>query len=92
LGFSEEFLLQMFSEVTERLTVTATAKTLFLRAKAGRGERQITLGASESVEVFGAKIQDWLARFDQPNRLVISFTAPDGKRVQALQTFRDEGY
>jgi hypothetical protein len=92
LGFSEEFLLQMFSEVTERFTVTATAKTLFLRAKAGRGERQITLGVPEAVEVFGAKIPDWLARFDQPNRLVISFTAPAGKRVEAVQTFREEGY
>jgi hypothetical protein len=32
LGFSEDFLLQMFSEVTERMTIFATAKTLFLQA------------------------------------------------------------
>jgi hypothetical protein len=38
LGFSEEFLLQMFSEATDSLTITATAKAVFLRAKAGGAE------------------------------------------------------
>jgi hypothetical protein len=28
----------------------------------------------------------------QPNRLVISFTAPNGKRVEAAQTFYADGY
>jgi hypothetical protein len=32
----------MFSEVTDSMTITATTKALFLRAKAGRAERQIT--------------------------------------------------
>jgi hypothetical protein len=92
LGFSEEFLLQMFSEVTDSMTITATTKALFLRAKAGRAERQITLGSPGPVEVFGTKIPDRYARFDQPNRLVISFTAPNGKRVEAVQTFYADGY
>ena len=92
LGFSEEFLLQMFSEATDSLTITATAKAVFLRAKAGGAERQITLGTSGPVEVFGTKIPYRYARFDQPNRLVISFTAPNGKRVEAVQTFHADGY
>lgn len=92
LGFSEEFLLQMFSEATDSLTITATANTVFLRAKAGGAERQITLGTSGPVEVFGTKISYRYARFDQANRLVISFTAPNGKRVEAVQTFYAHGY
>jgi hypothetical protein len=63
LGFSEEFLLQMFSEATDSLTITATAKAVFLRAKAGGAERQITLGTSGPVEVFGTKIPYRYARF-----------------------------
>jgi hypothetical protein len=92
LGFSEEFLLQMFSEATDSLTITATAKAVFLRAKSGKAQRQITLGSSGPVEVFGAKISDRHARFVQPNRLVISFLAPNGKRVEAVQTFYADGY
>jgi hypothetical protein len=92
LGFSEEFLLQMFSEATDSLTITATAKAVFLRAKAGGAERQITLGTSGPVEVFGTKIPYRYARFDQPNRLVISFTAPNGNRVEAVQTFYAHEY
>jgi hypothetical protein len=82
----------MLSEATDSLTVTATAKAVFLRAKAGGAERKITLGAPGPVEVFGRKIPDRYARFDQPNRLVISFTAPNGKRVEAVQTFHAGGY
>jgi hypothetical protein len=93
LGFSEQFLLQMFSEATDSLTITATAKAVFLRAKSGKAQRQITLGSSsEPVEVFGAKISDRQARFVQPNRLMVSFTAPNGKRVEAVQTFYPDGY
>jgi hypothetical protein len=92
LGFSDEFLLQMFSEVTERLAVFATAKTLFLRPKPGAGERQISLGTPVQVELFGAQIPDCLARFDQPNRLVTSFTGPSGKRVGAIQTFHADDF
>jgi hypothetical protein len=88
LGFSEEFLLQMFSEATDSLTITATAKAVFLRARSGKAQRQITLGSSSgTVEVFGAKISDRHARFVQANRLVISFTAPDGKRIEAYRRF-----
>jgi hypothetical protein len=92
LGFSEEFLLQMFSEATDSLTITATAKAVFLRARSANAQRQITLGSSGPAEVFGAKILDRHARFVQPNRLVISFTAPNGKRVEAVLTFYADGY
>jgi hypothetical protein len=92
LGFSEEFLLQMFSEATDGLTITATAKAVLLRAKSSKAQRQITLGSSGPVEVFGVKISDRHAQFVQPNRLVISFTAPNGKRVEAVQTFSADGY
>jgi hypothetical protein len=92
LGFSEDFLLQMFSEVADSMAITATANALVLRAKSGRTERQIRLGSPETVEVFGTKIPDRYARFDQPNRLVITFTAPNGKRVEAVQTFHADGY
>src|SRR6476661_2191627 len=43
------------------------------------------------MEIFGAKIADWVARFDQPTRLLTSFTAPNGRRVQATQSFRPAG-
>ena len=92
LGFSVEFLLEVFSEATDSLTITATARTVFLRAKATGAEREITLGTSGPVEVFGTKIPYRYARFDQPNRLLISFTAPNGKRVEAVQTFYSHGY
>jgi hypothetical protein len=92
LGFSEEFLLQMFSEATDSLTITATAKAVFLRARFGNAQRQITLGSTGSAEVFGAKISERHAQFVQPDRLVISFTAPNGKRVEAVQTFYADGY
>jgi hypothetical protein len=92
LGFSEEFLLQMFSEATDSLTIHATAKAVILRAKAGSAERQIALGPSGPVEVFGTTIPDRYARFDQPDRLVISFTAPNRKRVEAVLTFHADGY
>jgi hypothetical protein len=92
LGFSEEFLLQMFSEATDSLKINVTAKAVILRAKAGSAERQIALGPSGPVEVFGTTIPDRYARFDQPNRLVISFTAPNRKRVEAVLTFHADGY
>src|SRR4051812_28332018 len=87
LGFSEEFLLQMFSEATDSLTITATAKAVFLRARSGKAERQITLGTSGPVEVFGTKIPYRYARFDQPNRLVISFTAPNATVLRPYKRF-----
>jgi hypothetical protein len=92
LGFPEEFLLQMFSESTDRLTIVASAKAVLLRAKASGAARKITIGPSGPVEVFGTKIPERHARFDQPNRLVISFTAPNSKRVEAVQTFHADGY
>jgi hypothetical protein len=92
LGFSEEFLLQMFSEATDSLTITATAKAVFLRARSGKAQREITLGSAGPAEVFGAKILDRHAQFVQPDRLVISFIAPNGKRVEAVQTFYADGY
>jgi hypothetical protein len=92
LGFSEEFLLQMFSEATDSLRIKVTPKAVILRAKAGNAERQIALGPSGPVQVFGATIPDRYARFDQPNRLVISFTAPNRKRVEAVLTFYADGY
>lgn len=92
LGFSEEFLLQMFSEATDSLRINVTGKAVVLRTKAGTAERQIALGPSGPVEVFGTTIPDRYARFDQPNRLVISFTAPNRKRVEAVLTFYADGY
>ena len=92
LGFSEEFLLQMFSEATDSLTINVTPKAVVLRAKTGKAERQIALGSSGPVEVFGTTIPDRHARFVQPNRLMISFTAPNGKRVEAVLTFYADGY
>jgi hypothetical protein len=85
-------LCKCFPKATDSLTITATAKAVFLRAKPGKAQRQITLGSSsEPVEVFGAKISDRQARFVQPNRLMVSFTVPNGKRVEAVQTFYADG-
>jgi hypothetical protein len=91
IGFPEDVLLEMFSKPQQRMTISTTAKTLWLQTSGRKPEYQITLNQPLSMEIFGAKIADWLARFDQPTRLLTSFTAPNGRRVQATQSFRPAG-
>ena len=91
LGFPEDVLLEMFSKRQQRMTVSTSPKTIWLKGAGSDPEYQISLGQPIIMEVFGTKITDWLARFDQPSRLLTSFTAPNGHRVQASQSFRPTG-
>jgi hypothetical protein len=90
VGFSEDTLFKMFSTGPQRMTITTTPTTLALQTKGQ--EELVFLGSPRSTQVFGIEVKDWLARFDDPARMLISFTAPDGRQVRATQTYHPEGY
>jgi hypothetical protein len=90
IGFSKDVLLGMFSSEQQRMTINATSKTLWLQTPDGP-LTQVPLNKSVEIHIFGAKIADWLAHFEEPTRLLTRFTAPNGRRVQASQTFRPTG-
>src|SRR5947209_7399128 len=92
VGFPESAVFAMNPAGTQQMTITATEKVMWLRTRRGGPEQEIALNAPVSTEVFGIQVKDWLARFDGPSRLLISFTAPNGGPVRATQTFQREGY
>ena len=69
-----------------QITMTATEKGIWLRTTREGPEQYITLNSPVSTEVFGISIKDWLARFENPSRMLISFTAPNGGLVRATQS------
>ena len=91
VGFPESAVFAMFP-TRPQMTITATEKGVWLRTTREGPEQYIALNSPVSTEVFGIPIKDWLARFDSPSRLLISFTAPNGGRVRATQSFQREGY
>jgi hypothetical protein len=90
VGFSQDMLLQYFQVGPQRLTISAVPNAMFFKFDSGH-ETRVGLDSPVAVHIAGAHIPDWLARFDLPSRQIISFTAPDGRRVQATQTFSPEG-
>ena len=90
VGFSEDALFKMFPTGPQQMTITTTPTTLALQTKGL--EELIFLGVLKSTQVFGIEVKDWLARFEDPARMLISFTAPDGRQVRATQIYRPEGY
>jgi hypothetical protein len=78
VGFPESAVFAMHPAGSQQMTITVTEKVMWLRTRRGGLEQQIALNAPVSTDVFGVRVADWLARFDTPSRLLISFTAPNG--------------
>jgi|SRR4051794_37617354 hypothetical protein len=92
VGFPESAVFAMHPAGSQQMTITVTEKVMWLRTRGGGPEQQIALNAPVSTQVFGVTVKDWLARFDTPSRLLISFTAPNGRMIRATQTYQREGY
>jgi hypothetical protein len=92
VGFPESAVFAMHPAGSQQMTITVTEKVMWLRTRRGGLEQQIALNAPVSTDVFGVRVADWLARFDTPSRLLISFTAPNGRVIRATQTYQQEGY
>jgi hypothetical protein len=91
VGFPETAVFAMFPN-RPQMTITATEKGIWLRTRREGPEQYFIFNSPVSTEVFGIAIKDWLVRLENSSRLLISFTAPNGKLVRATQSFQREGY
>jgi len=92
VGFAENAVFRMFLSGSQKMSIRATDKALWLGTPREGAEQHIPLNVPVRTELFGLAIEDWLARFETPTLLTISFSAPNHARVQARQTFYPEGY
>jgi hypothetical protein len=91
VGFSQDTLLQQLRLGPQRITIAAAPSTISFGFGSDVRSR-VPLNSPIAIDIPGAHITDWLARFDLPSRQIITFTAPDGRRVKATQTFSSQGY
>jgi hypothetical protein len=89
-GFSEEAILSALVDGSPRLSLKVDGASL-LGGASFLGARKIDLGSKQQVKVLGFMVDDYLTYFDQPNRMVTTFTSPSKKRVWSVRRFSEHG-
>src|SRR4051812_12054447 len=92
VGFPQSAVFAIHPAGSQQKTISVNEKVMWFRTRRGGREQQIALNAPVSTEVFGVPVKDWLARFETPSRLLISFPAPNGRIIRGAQTYQREGY